>query len=129
MPRRGERPPFFPGIRNGPKPRSSVGERSQSGMDLVRWTDCSRRFSCPSTGSRECERMSHEDSLRLEQARHVDAVCGKFEAAWKAGTPPEVSAYLGDTPEPERTVLLRELQLLDAYYRQRRGATPVPTLI
>jgi hypothetical protein len=60
-------------------------------------------------------------SLPLALARHVDQVCYRFEAAWKAdgapGTPPRIEEYLADTPEPARADLLRELILVDIYYR------------
>lgn len=56
----------------------------------------------------------------------VDEVCNRFEAAWKMGQPPQVEEYIGDTPEPERFVLLRELILLDIEYRRRTGPTPEP---
>jgi hypothetical protein len=52
----------------------------------------------------------------------VDQVCNRFEAAWKAGGQPRLEDFLGDAPGPERPALLRELVLLDAYYRRRGGA-------
>jgi WD40 repeat protein len=62
--------------------------------------------------------------------RRIDRVCGRFEAAWKnAGdsrVPPRIEDHLGDTPEPERQALLRELVLIDVHYRRRRGETPLP---
>jgi eukaryotic-like serine/threonine-protein kinase len=54
-------------------------------------------------------------------ARLVDQVCNRFEAAWKAGTPPRLEDFLGDAPGPERAALLRELVPLEAYYRRARG--------
>jgi serine/threonine protein kinase len=58
----------------------------------------------------------------------IDAACERFEAAWKAagadGPSPQIEEYLGDRPEPERAALLRELLLLDLFYRQRRGERP-----
>jgi WD40 repeat protein len=54
-------------------------------------------------------------------ARQVDQVCNRFEAACKAGTRPRIEDFLSDTPEPARSALLRELVVLEAYYRRARG--------
>jgi hypothetical protein len=51
----------------------------------------------------------------------VDQVCNRFEAAWKAGTPPRLEDFLGDTPGPGRAALLGELVPLEVYYRRARG--------
>jgi WD40 repeat protein len=51
----------------------------------------------------------------------VDQVCDRFEAAWKAGGQPRAEDFLGGQPGPGRSALLRELVLLEAYYRQARG--------
>jgi serine/threonine-protein kinase len=63
--------------------------------------------------------MPSED---LELARKVDAVCNRFEQAWRQGTPC-IEEFLTDWQEPGRLVLLRELVLLDVDYRQRKGET------
>jgi hypothetical protein len=61
----------------------------------------------------------------------IDAVCHSFEAAWQtaardAGPRPRIEDYLGDRPEPEWSLLLRELLLLELAYRQRAGERPAP---
>src|SRR6516225_10614557 len=56
----------------------------------------------------------------------VDYVCLRFEAAWQEGQRPAIAAYLANTPEPARSVLLRELLGLELAYRRRRGETPTP---
>jgi WD40 repeat protein/tRNA A-37 threonylcarbamoyl transferase component Bud32 len=53
--------------------------------------------------------------------RLVDQVCNRFEAACKAGGRPRIEDFLGDRPEPARWALLRELVVLEAYYRRARG--------
>jgi WD40 repeat protein/tRNA A-37 threonylcarbamoyl transferase component Bud32 len=53
--------------------------------------------------------------------RLVDQVCNRFEAACKAGGQHRVEDILGDTPEPARSALLRELIVLEVYYRRARG--------
>jgi serine/threonine-protein kinase len=61
-------------------------------------------------------------------ALRVDQICDRFEAAWKAaaatGQRPRIEDYLGDTPESERALLLRELIALDMVYRRRAGESP-----
>jgi WD40 repeat protein/tRNA A-37 threonylcarbamoyl transferase component Bud32 len=62
--------------------------------------------------------------LSPEQARAVDDVCNRFEAAWRAGNQPDLQeAVAGLDPELLRTVLA-ELVLLDAYYRGQAGEQP-----
>jgi Tfp pilus assembly protein PilF/tRNA A-37 threonylcarbamoyl transferase component Bud32 len=62
------------------------------------------------------------------QAMHVNEVCDRFEAAWRTvgpvGPPPRVEDYLGTTPQPARSVLLRHLILLDIDYQRLRGDRP-----
>jgi serine/threonine-protein kinase len=69
---------------------------------------------------------SGNESLPVTMAQRVDAVCNRFEKAWKEGRRPAIEDFLADTPEPERTALLRELVPLDADYRRRHGEEPQP---
>jgi serine/threonine protein kinase len=62
-------------------------------------------------------------SLSPADALQVEALCNRFEAAWKARPP--IEPYLGDAAEPARPVLLAELLQLDLAYRRRAGETPV----
>src|SRR5262249_50677356 len=48
------------------------------------------------------------------------------EGAWKAGQRPQIEDYLADTPEPERSLLLRELLALELAYRRQYGETLTP---
>jgi tetratricopeptide (TPR) repeat protein len=57
-------------------------------------------------------------------ARRINEVCNRFELAWQAGPRPRLEDFLSDTPEPERSVLLRELIALDLDYRRRAGEKP-----
>jgi serine/threonine protein kinase/Flp pilus assembly protein TadD len=72
---------------------------------------------------------TRDEPLSPVQALHVDAVCDRFEAAWKTADPdspwPRIDEYLGATPEPDRSALLRHLILLDVDYRRLRGAKPI----
>ncbi len=65
-----------------------------------------------------------EDSLPLSADKRIDAVCVRFEAAWKAGERPLLEDYLTGSDEPEREVLLRELLRLEVEYRERAGENP-----
>jgi serine/threonine protein kinase/ABC-type branched-subunit amino acid transport system substrate-binding protein len=65
-----------------------------------------------------------EEMLPPSLAARVDAACDRFEAAWQAGQRPRVEDYLGDAPEPERSVLLRHLIAVDIEYRQKHGEQP-----
>jgi serine/threonine protein kinase/lipopolysaccharide biosynthesis regulator YciM len=64
-------------------------------------------------------------SLSPDDALQVEAVCNRFEAAWKAGPRPQIDLYLRNAAEPARQVLLVELVQLDLAYRRRAGETPV----
>jgi serine/threonine protein kinase len=60
----------------------------------------------------------------------VDAVCQRFEAAWKgveAGRPrPRIEDYLGDATDLYRPALIRRLVTLDVAYRWPHGEVPTP---
>src|SRR5262249_55939239 len=58
-------------------------------------------------------------------ARLVDQVCDRFEAAWKAGGPgPPIADYLGEVPEPDRSVLAAGLIAPEVPYRRLRDEPP-----
>ena len=60
----------------------------------------------------------------------INAICDRFEAAWKArapGTPgryPQIKDYLCEVPEPARADLFCHLLALELYYRKAAGETP-----
>ena len=56
----------------------------------------------------------------------MDEACDRFEEDWKAGLRPRIEEYLEVTPEPERSLLLRELLVLKIAYRRRQGERPTP---
>jgi serine/threonine protein kinase len=68
------------------------------------------------------------DALPPSLVERLDEVCDRFEAAWKCtkakDQPPRIEDFLGTVPEPERSILLRELIALDVAYRQRAGHQP-----
>ena len=65
--------------------------------------------------------MNPDDALPLSLEQKVDQVCTRFEAAWKAGAVPRLEDYLADLTDAEKREVLRELILLDVYYRRQRG--------
>ncbi|MFH1268990.1 MAG: protein kinase [Planctomycetota bacterium] len=64
-----------------------------------------------------------DEQLPLAARERADQVCLAFEDAWRAGGRPRIEHYLADTPEPEHPALLRELLLLESYYRRQSGET------
>jgi serine/threonine protein kinase len=70
--------------------------------------------------------ISREGELPLSAARRINEACNRFELAWQTGQRPGIADYLGDTPEPERSALLRELVALDVDYRRQAGEDPEP---
>jgi serine/threonine protein kinase/Flp pilus assembly protein TadD len=61
--------------------------------------------------------------LPLEMGLRVNAACNAFELALQAGQRPRVEDYLGDTREPERSALRKELTALERDYRAASGET------
>jgi eukaryotic-like serine/threonine-protein kinase len=60
-----------------------------------------------------------DQSLPVSVLIEVHKVCQQFEAEWKAGRQPKAADFLGDTREPERSELKRELESIEAEYRQK----------
>jgi serine/threonine-protein kinase len=73
--------------------------------------------------------LSEHETLQAPTSEAIDAACNRFEMAWQAtpagGARPRIEDYLADVPQAERAALLRELILLDLYYRiaAREGAS------
>jgi WD40 repeat protein/serine/threonine protein kinase/tetratricopeptide (TPR) repeat protein len=69
-------------------------------------------------------------TLSADQARRVDQVCDHFEATWKAAAAtaerPQIEEALQAVAEQDRATVLRELILLDLFYRRQHGETPQP---
>ena len=51
----------------------------------------------------------------------IDAICDRFEAAWKAGERPQIENYLWEVPELARAALIRHLLAVDLHYRRAAG--------
>ncbi len=70
------------------------------------------------------ERTGTHRGLPVEQALLLDGVCDAFETEWRAGGRPDIAAAAAELPEPLRATAVRELILLDAFYRRRAGEGP-----
>jgi formylglycine-generating enzyme required for sulfatase activity len=67
------------------------------------------------------------ESFRPPISDAIDAACDRFEEAWRAGgTRPRIEEYLQQAAETERPLLLRELVLLELFYRSRAGEPARP---
>jgi Protein kinase domain len=58
-------------------------------------------------------------------ARHVDAICRRFEADWRAGKRPAIGDYLNEIAEEGRGGLRAELETLESELRQADEAATV----
>jgi serine/threonine-protein kinase len=73
--------------------------------------------------------MSDSSATRLGRSaltQHLDRLCDRFEAAWAAGQRPKLEDFLAEAAEADQTALLRELLLVELYYRRRAGEQPTP---
>jgi hypothetical protein len=61
------------------------------------------------------------ECLPAARARHLDEVCTRFEQSWRDGGRPQIETCLGEVSGLERTVLVRELLLVEIPYRWRAG--------
>jgi WD40 repeat protein len=67
---------------------------------------------------------ANDEALSIDTALRMDAVCNRFETAWKGPTPPRIEDFLDGWSGAERRALLGELVLLDIDYRSHRGLEP-----
>jgi tetratricopeptide (TPR) repeat protein len=63
-------------------------------------------------------------SLPVLLAYHINVLCDRHEAAWRAGRRPRIEDVLALEDEPGRTVLLRELLAAELAARRQRGEEP-----
>jgi serine/threonine-protein kinase len=55
----------------------------------------------------------HSDSLSESAWERIVRACDRYEDAWRAGRRPRIEDVSDEVSEPERSVLLRELLLLE----------------
>ncbi len=60
----------------------------------------------------------------LADLHEIDAVCDRFEKAWRNGQRPDFAEFLADAPVHARPQLFRDLLSLDLEYRRRLGEQP-----
>jgi tetratricopeptide (TPR) repeat protein len=61
------------------------------------------------------------DALPVEVNLRIDAACDRFEAAWRAESPPRIEDFLEGWSGSEHLALLQNLVVVDDEYRRRRG--------
>src|SRR5690348_16748942 len=66
------------------------------------------------------------EELSLAVLRQIDPLCDRFEAAWRGGQTPRIEDHLPEPSSSLHAVILRELILLDAFYRRQTGQPPRP---
>jgi hypothetical protein len=62
--------------------------------------------------------------LPPEVARRLDEACNRFEAGWHGAVRPRLEDFLPGLEDELYPLLLRELVLLDVYYRRQAGEQP-----
>ncbi len=67
-----------------------------------------------------------EPSLTPSRGRRLDAVCDRFEAAWRTGPRPSLEEYLTQLPEADRAAAFPLLLGLDRDYRVAAREAPQP---
>jgi hypothetical protein len=60
-------------------------------------------------------------SVPPAQARQMEDVCNRFEAAWQTGDPPRIEDFVEGWNGEARFTLQRELIALDTEYRRRNA--------
>lgn len=69
-----------------------------------------------------------DDALSLKQLEAIDSLVNRFEDAWDSGTPPEISAVLGEMSDADRSLrrrVLIDLIAIDLAKRWNRTADKV----
>ena len=65
----------------------------------------------------EPEDFTGINSLSLSADLRIDAICVRFETAWRAGRAPRLEDFLGDTTGGERQTLLWRLLQVELDWR------------
>ncbi len=67
---------------------------------------------------------SFKSSLSLTHRRELDAVCDRFDDAWRYGEEAQLEDYLAGWERLQQDYLVRELLRIELEYRSRRGERP-----
>ncbi|HMP79520.1 MAG TPA: serine/threonine-protein kinase [Pirellulaceae bacterium] len=72
--------------------------------------------------------MTHESEfskLSADLQARIESICEQFELAWQSASPaPRIEDFVGNWPDPERSILLHELSQIDAAYRAKQKGQP-----
>jgi len=72
------------------------------------------------------DRLDHNDSGDLEQARRIHRLCEAFESQWRAGGRPRIEEILEQDGHDDHDALLDELLILELELRHEAGERPRP---
>jgi eukaryotic-like serine/threonine-protein kinase len=64
--------------------------------------------------------------LDIELVRHIDAVCRRFEADWRAGLKPRIDEYLGSLTEEAQAALRAELEAIERELNEGEANRQIP---
>jgi WD40 repeat protein/tetratricopeptide (TPR) repeat protein len=104
--------------------RLELGETPQPDEYLQRFPQYAERLRQQFQLQRMMDNSSSaRDNPSQFSIRHLERICDRFEKAWQAGQRPRLEDYLGDMPEPQRAMLLRDLLGLELDYRRRASDT------
>jgi hypothetical protein len=69
-------------------------------------------------------RSTLDAPLAAAELHEIDAICDRFEAAWRAGPRPDLASFLSDAPPGGQALLFRDLLNLDLEFRVECGEKP-----
>ena len=64
--------------------------------------------------------------LAAADLHKIDAICDRFEAAWRAGNRPDLASFLSEAPAGGQALLFRDLLNLDLEFCVKIGEKPDP---
>src|SRR5262249_5928360 len=69
-------------------------------------------------------RSCRHTSLPMTVVQRLEALCDRFEDAWRTGQRPVLDDYLRQLPDVDQAILLEELLHLELFSRRRAGESP-----
>jgi len=68
-------------------------------------------------------RSTLDAALAAADLQEIDAICDRFESAWRAGRRPDLASFLSEAPPGGLALLFRDLLNLDLEFRVKSGET------
>jgi hypothetical protein len=68
-------------------------------------------------------RSTLDAALAAADLHEIDAICDRFESAWRAGRRPDLASFLSEAPPGGLALLFRDLLNLDLEFRVKSGET------